>query len=376
MRNIRFPEYTMYYHSFSKYLLHCAALVPLLYCTACKPASNTSKKTSSTPVEAIKTVEERQNLSIFTGTYSMTRSMPLASAQAGRIASTLVTSGQFVRKGQALVTFDNTAALEGVAQAEGELEAAHADATQSALLSKRSRGLDTVGGLSTEMVEARAFSAKASHGKRSAALASLHQAQIQAAETVVRAPEDGLITSVSGVPGSVTDAGREVVRLASGDPEVRIYALSTSPMKVGDEAWVNTLPDPAHHFVHAVIREIDGAADVTNQMRGIRLTLDKPLPVAVNTAVRVTFTSPQDRFLARVPLTALIDNENDTAHLWVITKTDEKSRTVLRQVNVIALRGADALVKGLQSGEIIVASGADTLKSNQIVKIADLLSEQ
>lgn len=335
-----------------------------------------SKATSVTSVEAIKAIEETRNISIFNGVYRMERNIPLASAQAGRIASTLVTSGQFVRKGQILVTFDKTAALENVAQAEGELEAAHADATQSALLSKRSRGLDTVGGLSTEMVEERAFSAKASHGKSSAALASLHQAQIQAAETVVRAPEDGLITSVSGVPGSVTDAGREVVRLAAGNPEVRIHTLSTSPLKVGDEAWVSTSPDPAPHIVHAVIREIDGAVDATNQMRGIRLTLDQPLPVAVNAPVRVSFVSQQDRPLVRVPLTALINNKNETAHLWIITNIGQESRTVLRRVNIIGLRGADAVVEGVHSGEMIVASGADALKSNQIIKIADMLSEQ
>ncbi len=363
----------MLYQHFSKIRLKFLVVLPLVCFSACKPDTAPLAKLSPPVVNVMQVEGDMLLPPVFTGTYGRRRSVPLASAQAGRVATVLVTSGQIVRKSQLLVAFDKRAAQQVVAQAQGELDAARAEAAQNATLFRRSRGLDAAGGLSTGTVEERAFAAQAARGKYVAAQASLYQAEIQLAETEVRAPEDGQIVSVSAVPGGVIGAGGEAVRLVAGEPEVHIRTLSDFPVKIGDEAQVQVQSGVPTQRIHAVVREVDAAADEATQMRGVRLVLDRPLPIAVNALVTVVFLSRPGSELVRVPLTALVQDEKSGAHVWSLT-SGPQSRTVLQHVTVVGLRGADALVSGLAPGEKIVTNGADALQADQAVSSADAVS--
>lgn len=360
----------MFNHMRSETIIRFVLVLPLLCCTMCKAKTESSEQTAVPVVEAVRVEEADQNTPSFIGVYGTRRTVPLASAQSGRVAAVSVSVGEHVHKGQILVTFDKTAVLESVSQAQGELDVAHAEAAQSASLLHRSRGLDTTGGLSTAEIEQRRFSDKSSLGKVRSSLASLHQAEIQAAEMDVRASEDGVITYIAATPGSIITAGNEVVRLNAGEPEIRIQTLPSLNLHNGDKAEVAISTESNVAAVPAVVREIDSAVDKTSQLRDVQLTLSEPLPVPVNTLAKVSFLrSRSGRILTRVPLTALVPDKDGAAHLWVLSNHEE-TRTAFRRITVMELRGADALVEGLQPGEIIVASGPDTLQTDQKVKIA------
>ncbi|MBL7235633.1 MAG: efflux RND transporter periplasmic adaptor subunit [Komagataeibacter hansenii] len=312
--------------------------------------------------------------SVFIGLYGAERSIPLAPTQAGRLTSVSVVSGQYVHQGDVLATFEDRLLLEMEAQAQGEVDAARAEMNQAGATYKRSKGLDTIGGLSSGTVEERAYSWHLAQGKYRSALAALTQARIQVAESRIRAPEDGWIMSVTGVPGSLVGAGSEIIRLSAGAPEVHFKVPSSSSWTVGDRAEVGLPAGQDGQFVQAVIRDI-GAVDATSQMQDVKLRLDHPLPVAVNSLVTVVLAAHDVSHVVRVPLAAVDSADQTHAYLWGLTD-GQAPHLVLRRVRIVGLRGADALVEGLADGEWIVTNTDGSFQEGQAVLLAGQAGER
>lgn len=333
----------------------------------CKPASAPAQHDTLPAVQVFRVQEDQPEKVLFAGRYSASRIIPLAPTQAGRLRKIAVVSGQSVHQGDTLALLEDRVLQEQVAQAEGEADAARADAAQAEATYKRSRGLDTAGGLSAGTVEERGYARRMAQGKARSAQAALMQARIQLAEATLRAPEDGQILSVTGVAGTLVGAGTEVVRMTAGAPEVRLQVPSPSAWRVGDRAEVSLPADPAARPVQAVVQET-GAVDGASQMQTLRLRLEQTLAVPLNSLVRVTLPAQRAAPVMRVPLTALVETHQRHAQVWALTDGDTP-RLVLRHVDIAGLRGADALVEGLKAGERIVTSGEASFRPDQAVQI-------
>lgn len=339
----------------------------------CKPAPSSMRRASLPAVQALTVQDASSEKSIFVGTYGTSRSISLAPTQAGRITAISVVSGQYVHRGDILAALEDRLLLEMEEQAEGEVDAARAEVKQAAATYKRSQGLDTIGGLSSGVVEERAHSWQVAQGKYKSARAALTQAQIQVAEAKIRAPEDGRIISVTGVPGRLVGAGSEIIRLSAGEPEVHFKVPSSSSWTVGDRADVGVSVSQNGQSVHAVIKEI-GAVDDSSQMQDVKLKLNHSLPLAVDSLVTIVLVPHEVSHAVRVPLTALISEDQDHAHLWGLTEGQEP-HLMLRRVQIIGLRGADALVEGLTAGERIVTNNDGLFKSAEPVHVVSQTSE-
>ena len=362
----------MFCQSYSNVLKGLIPLVVLSCLLGCKPSPSPHRHMSLPAVQVLTVQQAKQGRSVFIGTYEARRSILLAPTQAGRIITISAVSGQFVRKGDVLATLEDRLLSEIAAQAQGEADAAKDEMEQAKATYKRSQGLDTIGGLSSEAVEDRAHSWRISQGKYKSARAALMQAQIQLAEAQIRAPEDGWVVSVSGVPGNLVGAGSEIIRLSAGEPEVHFMVPSPSAWAVGDMADVCVSTSPNGQCVHAIISEI-GAVDASSQMQNVRLKLDRSLPLAINSIVTIVIAQHQVLSTVRVPLTALILEDQTHAHLWGVTE-EQEPHLVSRRVQIVGLRGADALVEGLPAGAIIVTSNDGLLKAGQQVQVINQAS--
>lgn len=340
----------------------------------CKPTSSPVKHLSLPAVQVLKVQDASSEKTVFVGRYRASRSIPLAPTQAGRLTAISVVNGQYVHQGDVLAVFEDRLLLEVEAQAQGEVDAARAELNQAAATYKRSRGLDAIGGLSSGTVEERAASWRLAEGKYKSALAALTQAQIQVAETRVRAPEDGQIISVTGIPGSLVGAGSEIIRQSAGAPEVHFKVPSSSSWTVGDAAEVSVPASQHGQSVPAIIRDV-GSVDEASQTQEIKLQLAHPLPVAVNSLVTVRLAPHEVSRVARVPLTALVSEDQVHAHLWGVTEGQEP-RLVLRHVKIAGLRGADALVEGLKAGERIVTNSDASFHQDQAVQCVSQASDR
>lgn len=350
------------------------ATIPALWLAGCKPANTSAPPSTSPSVQTMRVQAADLEAQSFIGAYQTRRTIPLGPSQAGRIATIKVVNGQYVHQGDVLVSLENRLLLEAVAQAQGEVDASRADAKQAVSALRRSQGLDVAGGISSGTLEERAALAEAAQGKYRASIAALHQAQIQLAEADIRAPEDGWVISVSGVAGRLEDAGTEVLRLAAGEPDIHVKVPARSHFKVGDAAEVTDQSDQHAQFVHATVRELS-PIDETSQMQDVYIRPDHSLPVPLGSLVTVALAPPVQPDVVRVPLTALISDDQNHAHLWSITE-DKVPQLVQTSVIIIGLRGADALVGGLKPQTQIVTSGVDSLQAGEHVHISSITSER
>ncbi|WP_235271838.1 efflux RND transporter periplasmic adaptor subunit [Gluconobacter oxydans] len=350
------------------------ATIAALWFAGCKPADTSATPSTSPSVQTMRVQDAELEAQSFIGTYQTRRTIPLGPSQAGRIATIKVINGQYVHQGDVLITLENRLLLESVAQAQGEVNAARADAKQAASTLRRSKGLDVAGGISSGTLEERAALAETAQGKYRASLAALHQAQIQLAEADIRAPENGWVIGVSGVAGRLEDAGTEVLRLAAGEPDIHIKVPARAHLKVGDAAEVTDQSDQHAQFVHATVRELS-PIDETSQMQDVYIRPDHSLPVPLGSLVTVALAPPVQPHAVRVPLTALISDDQNHAHLWSLTE-DKTPQLVQTSVIIIGLRGADALVGGLKPQTQIVTSGADSLQAGEHVHISSITSER
>lgn len=359
--------------SYSDILKMVPFLVLTLCLMGCKPALPSAEHKSFPAVQTLTVHEASPEKIIFVGTYAASRVIPLAPTQAGRITAILVVSGQYVHQGDVLAALEDRLLLEIEAQAQGELDSAQAEMKQAAAMYKRSKGLDSIGGLSSGVVEERLNLWRAAQGKYKSAYAALVQAKIQVAEAKIRAPEDGRVISVKGVPGRLVGAGNEIIRLTAGEPEVHFKLPSSTSWMVGNTANVYVSPYANSQPVPALIKEI-GPVDDTSQMQDVKLRLGHALPVGINSLVTIALAPHVATHITRVPLTALIAEGPTQAHIWGLTEGQE-AHLVLRHVQIVGLRGADALVAGLTNGERIVTNSDGSFLPNQVVQVVSQASE-
>lgn len=187
------------------------------------------------------------------------------------------------------------------------------------------------------------------------------------ANTVLVAPEDGVVTERLAEPGIVVDAGDTVIRLATGGPEIEVrlperFRLTSGAMA---DARFWSAPDMT---APARLRLLAPMADGVLRLQTARFTvLGDVSQIPFNSSATLTLRMADPQATARVPLTAL-GAQGGQPHVWTLSASS--ARIHRQPVHLIELRGDDAIVAGLRDGQRIVASGGDTLSEGQRVVVA------
>ncbi|HVU36104.1 MAG TPA: efflux RND transporter periplasmic adaptor subunit [Opitutaceae bacterium] len=276
---------------------------------------------------------------------------------AGKIAERLVNAGDAVKKGQPLLKLDPT-------DYQLVLQAAQAVHQQASLELERVRVLVERHADSRDALERATAAAESSAAQE-------EQAANQVGYTTLGADSDGVVMTTLGEPGQVVAAGQPVVALArEGAREAAIDIPEDALEQVRQhEATARLYLNPAV-TVPATLREISGVADPVARTYRARYVLQGDparFPLGATVTVRVAATENAAQPLAEVPLGSLIDRGAGAA-VWVV---DPRSSTVQRRAVSIAKLGAErALVsRGLASGDIVVALGANLLKAGEVVRV-------
>ncbi|EIZ79875.1 RND efflux membrane fusion protein [Novosphingobium sp. Rr 2-17] len=280
----------------------------------------------------------------------------------GRIAILTVQVGDHVRKGQVLARLAQGELDAATRQARADLAAAAAEAAQAQDSAKRAQGLDATGALSSADVKARALAATVAAARRDAAHSALDRSRTMVADTVLVAPEDGIVTDRLAEPGMVVDAGSVVVRLAAGDAEIEVKVPETMRLSANATADIS-FPSRPGGVVQARLRRLDPAADSVSRLRTARFVLlARPADLPFNSSASVAILSDRVNPHARIPMAA-VSGRGGRGHVWLVT-----GHTVHRKsIDILELRADDAIVAGLEDGQRIVASGGDTLSEGQTI---------
>jgi RND family efflux transporter MFP subunit len=130
-----------------------------------------------------------------------------------RLAEVLVNVGDRVQQGQVLARFAADTLRAESAQAQASLAEAEANAAEAVNNAARARSLEPSGALSASQINQYLTAEKTALARVEAARALLNAQQVRLNQSVVRAPDDGVISARTATVGAVVGNGTELFRL-------------------------------------------------------------------------------------------------------------------------------------------------------------------
>jgi RND family efflux transporter MFP subunit len=315
----------------------------------------------------------------------------------GKVERVLIQEGEHVAAGQVIATLDDSNAKAALDQAAAQAQATDAAirvaqvtlAEQTPKI-KRSRALHGGGWLSDDDLDT--AQAAFDSARQNLTLAQSQAAAARATvevyrrgedDTIVRAPFDGVVTSLAAQPGEIvapvagggfTRTGIcTIVDMDSLEVDVDVAESFISRVTPGMPASVklNAYPDweiPAQ--VITVIPTADRSKATVTVRVGIKSRDPRIVP---EMGAHVAFLSPTPTAQSGasraviVPADAVQTEDNGQSVVFVIADGKAERRAVR-----LGDKGADGqmIVAGLQPGETVAVEGADHLKDGAAVKVA------
>lgn len=304
------------------------------------------------------------------GTAAAVESASLAGPAGATVREVLVEPGDAVTKGQVLVRLSNDRVSAGRAQAESsavaaETQARHAEAELARLAPLAARG--TISQAQLDGLEAQAEAARAQ--ARAAAQAS-RSAAAAAADLTVRAPFDGVVTSVTAQVGEMATGGpmarvadltaleltlpvheRDLMRVHKGAP-ADVYFPNLGVRATGEVTWVGL--------------EIDRRTRTAQ----VEATLDnRELNLPAGAFADATLRSDIGRRGLAIPDSALA-GDDDAPYVWLV----QDGFASARDVEVRPLPdGRLEVVEGLAPGDRIVARRTAAVAEGPVTELGGAL---
>ncbi|MCR0985148.1 efflux RND transporter periplasmic adaptor subunit [Roseomonas populi] len=287
-------------------------------------------------------------------------------AEAGglRVAEVALEEGDVVRAGQVLVRMDETLlrailgqAEAAVAEAQAALRNARQDLTRAADLSR-------TGNAPRQTLELREAAALQAEARLASAVARREEVAARLAQARIVAPANGIVSRRTVLPGNVTSAGQEMIRLIRDSrieldarvPELELAAVQPGqPVRVfhGDRVVTGT--------VRAVAPTV--LADARLGVVHVALPPESGLRPGMFARAEI---QPGDAPGLTVPQSALLFREGRPAVLVLA-----EDRVALRPITTGRRgEGVVEVTSGLAEGERVVVTGAGFLSDGDRVRVA------
>jgi membrane fusion protein, multidrug efflux system len=345
-----------------------AACVALIACGCSKP-TQVQMPPKPVVVVTVKDTSDAGSLT-YSGEVRSRYEADLGFRIGGKVIERLVNLGDRVHKGQVLARLDPQDVRLSANAGAAQVAAAQADLTLAKTEYERARNLFAQNFVSASAVDTR-------RSQYDAALARLNQ--VQAQNTVsdnqvdyatLKAPRDGVVTSLPVEAGQVVAAGQAVVRLA--DPAQRevltwIPEGRVSLLKPGQAALIQVWGAPGKTY-NGVLREIAASADTTTRTYAVRVSVSDPDEhMGLGATATVGFAQPGVEGSIRIPLSAVVRAPgSQDAAVWIVAPD---GTTQSRRVVISAYRDNNAnVISGLRSGDKVVTAGAYALSPGLKVK--------
>jgi RND family efflux transporter MFP subunit len=344
-----------------------AALIAATVTGCDKPVPPTSQ---ARPVRAV-TVERRADGEAvsLTGHIRAKDQANLAFRLNGRMIERLVNVGDVLKAGQVIAKLDPQIQQNGLNSAQAELASAEAVLTQARLTFGRQQKLIKNGWTSVASFDEARQKLETTQGQVDAAQAQLRTAQEQLSYTVLSADGPGAVTAVGAEPGEVVHAGQMIVQVAREGGRDAVFDVPEQLIRTGPRdplVQIALTNDPTVRATGRV-REVAPQADATTRTWQVKVgIIDPPQGMELGSTVSggIKLAAPPGM---EVPASALTE-ANGRPAVWVV---DPRSKTVsLREVDVLRHDPAAVVIsQGLETGDLVVTAGVQTLRPGQQVQI-------
>lgn len=158
-----------------------------------------------------------------------------------RLTDVRVNVGDQVRRGQALASFAAETVEAELAQSRAAVAEADVALAEAAANAERARLLQASGALSAQKINQYLSAERTARARLEAARAMEKAQRLRLAQTVIAAPDDGVISARSATVGAVLPAGQELFRLIRGgrlEWRAAVAATELARLKPGQKVRV------------------------------------------------------------------------------------------------------------------------------------------
>ena len=347
--------------------LSAFALIILL--TACKPVEEPEPEPIR-PVRVV-TVESREGGETvsLTGQVEAQEEVNLSFRVGGRMIERSVNVGDQVRAGQVVARLESDTPRNALRSARAELTAARARLVEARNNFERHRSLLDRGFITRAMFDQAEQAFRSAQAQVDSVQAQANIAETQLGYADLIAASSGTVTARRAEPGEVVAAGQPIIQLAREGGRDAVFdvparIIETAPANA--EIVVVLSSDPKVRATGRV-REVAPQADPVTRTFKVRIGLNDP-PAAMRLGSTVTGSIQIGAGAGiEIPASALT-SAHQRAAVWVL---DPASNTVsLRNIEVLSYDLARvAVAEGLQTGDIVVTAGVQTLRPGQQVRL-------
>ena len=351
----------------SRLSILAVALIATTVAGCDKPATQPSE---ARPVRTV-TVErgtEGETTSL-TGQIRAKDQVDLAFRLDGRMIERPVNVGDVVRAGQVVARLDPQNQQNALRSAQADLASAEAVLTNARLTFGRQEKLLAGGWTTRARFDETQQALVTAQAQVDSAQAHLRIAQDQLSYTDLSADAPGAVTAVGAEPGEVVRAGQMVVRLARQGGRDAVFDVPEQLIRTGqrDPLVEITLTDDPQVKATGRVREVSPQADPATRTFQVKVgIIDPPEAMLLGSTVTgsIRLSAPAG---VEVPASVLTE-ANGRPAVWVV---DPQSQTVsLRNVDVLRYDPATVIIsQGLETGEIVVTAGVQTLHPGQKVRL-------
>ncbi len=288
----------------------------------------------------------------------------------GRMIERRVDVGDVLKAGQVVARLDPQIQDNALRVAEANLASLEAVLTQARLTFSRQQELLKDGWTPRANFDEAQQKLLTTQAQVDSAQAQVRIAREQQSYTVLYADGPGAITAKGAEPGEVVRAGQMVVQLAREGGRDAVFDVPEELIRNGppqDPRVAIALTNDPQVKATGAVREIAPQADTTTRTFQVKVGItDPPAGMKLGDTVvgRIRLTAPPG---VEVPASALTETGGRPA-VWVV---DPKNHTVsLRNVEVLRYDPAAIVIsQGLQTGEVVVTAGVQTLRPGQKVRL-------
>ena len=298
------------------------------------------------PLRAVRTVEIRydktQETDRYFGSVQSRYEVDQAFRVSGKVASRKVDVGQKVRQGDVIAVLDDSDYKLAAEAARQQLTAAEAL------------------GLALGLQRLVAGRVELAHNR--------------VEYTVLRASQDGVVTSVKFEVGQVVAEGQPIVSIAKdGEPEIVVNVPEDQLSVFKASRYKATLTSAPDQSFEVVLRELSPQAASTTRTFRARLKPATPRPLPLGASATLVVDRPiADNAAAAIPAVAISQNKGHSA-VWAVRREGaEPVGTVqLIDVSVHAYHNDEVLVSGPAAGELVVTAGVQKMSPGLKVSLPD-----
>jgi RND family efflux transporter MFP subunit len=285
-----------------------------------------------------------------------------------RLTAVLVNVGDKVTKGQVLarIADDNVAA--DLAQSTAAVAEADANAAEAKFNAERARQLRAAGFYSPQQAQQSLTNEQTALARLNAARARKQTDELRMAQTQVRAPDAGIISSRTATVGSLSQPGQELFRLIRGgrlEWRAEITANELASLKPGMTA---TLATPSGGTVQGRLRMLGPTVDPAT--RNALVYVDLPQSALTSGLRAGTYARGQFHLgnapALTLPQTAVILRDG-FAYVFRLAENDKVAQTKVTIGRRLGER--IEIVAGLDADTRVVASGTGFLADGDSVRV-------